>query len=192
MRTYTNKMFLLFVFTLWTLHPLSLPAQSISVLKFGAVPDDGKDDTRALRRAAEYCRKHPGTTLTIPPGTYRLRDSKAEQLEHEVLQGKMGGDPEKVIFTPYYPYVRGLDFDGSDSVTIEASGATLMCEGWMEPLSITNCRNVTICGLTIDYKRKPFSQGTVQEVNENSFVVQFDDRRINKQRDTHNTHHTMG
>lgn len=178
MRPYTNKMFLLFVFTLWTLHPLSLPAQSISALKFGAVPDDGKDDTRALRRAAEYCRKHPGTTLTIPPGTYRLRDSKAEQLEHEVLQGKMGGDPEKVIFTPYYPYVRGLDFDGSDSVTIEASGATLMCEGWMEPLSITNCRNVTVRGLTIDYKRKPFSQGTVQEVNENSFVVQFDDRRI--------------
>ena len=177
MRPYNHKLHLLCIFILLVCHAEYTYGNNISVKTFGAVPDDGKDDTRALRRAAEYCRTHPGTTLTFPAGTYRLRDAKAEQLEQEVLQGKMGGDPEKVIFTPYYPYVRGLDFDGSDSVTIEATGATLMCEGWMEPLSITNCRNVTVRGLTIDYKRKPFSQGIVEEVSENSFTVQFDNRR---------------
>ena len=41
---------------------------TVSVADFGAVPDDGKDDTRALRRAAEYCRTHPGTTLLFPAG----------------------------------------------------------------------------------------------------------------------------
>lgn len=157
---------------------LAMRADTVSLLRFGAVPDDGKDDTRALRSAAEYCRKHPGTTLIIPPGIYRLRDAKAEQLENEVLEGKMGDNPEKVIFTPYYPYVRGLDFEGADSITIEGSGATLLCEGWMEPLSIVGCRNFTVRGLTIDYKRKPFSQGIVQQINENSFVVRFDDKRI--------------
>ena len=157
---------------------LAMRADTVFLLRFGAVPDDGKDDTRALRSAAEYCRTHPGTTLIIPPGIYRLRDAKAEQLENEVLEGKMGGNPEKVIFTPYYPYVRGLDFEGADSITIEGSGATLLCEGWMEPLSIVGCRNFTVRGLTIDYKRKPFSQGIVQQINENSFVVRFDDKRI--------------
>lgn len=171
------KLFML-SFMLSGLHTLPVTAKNVSVLEFGAKPDDGKDDTRALRKAAEYCRHHPGTTLTVPPGTYRLRDAAAEQLEQQVLSGKMGGDPEKVIFTPYYPYVRGLDFNGSDSVTIEATGAILMCEGWMEPLSITDCRNLTVRGLTIDYKRKPFSQGIVQEIKDNSFVVQFDERRI--------------
>ena len=74
---------------------------TVSVADFGAVPDDGKDDTRALRRAAEYCRTHPGTTLLFPAGVYRLRDAAAERLEREVLSGKMGPNPEEVIFKPY-------------------------------------------------------------------------------------------
>ena len=52
----------------------------VSVLRFGAKPDDGKDDTEALRKAAEYCRTHPGTTLVIPKGIYRLKDKEAERL----------------------------------------------------------------------------------------------------------------
>ena len=145
----------------------------VSVADFGATPNDNRDDTRALRKAAAYCRNHPGTTLFFPPGIYRLRDAEAERLEQEVRSGKMGNDPEKVIFKPYYPYVRGLDFTGSDSVTIEARGATLMCEGWMEPLSIDRCRRFTVIGLTIDYLRRPLSEGIIRQVNDDSFIVQF-------------------
>lgn len=151
--------------------------KSISVADFGAIPDDGLDDTEALRCAAEYCRKHSGTTLEIPPGIYRLCDDKAEELETEVLSGKMGANPERVIFTPYYPYVKGMDFDHASNVTIEARGATILCEGWMEPLSIVNCRNFTVRGLTVDYKRKPFTEGVVQSINEDSFIVHFDSER---------------
>ncbi len=146
---------------------------TVSVADFGAVPDDGKDDTRALRRAAEYCRTHPGTTLLFPAGVYRLRDAAAERLEREVLSGKMGPNPEEVIFKPYYPYVRGLDFSGSEQVTVEAHGAVLLCEGWMEPLSIVDSRDFTLRGLTIDYLRKPFSEGVVTQIGEESFTVQF-------------------
>lgn len=149
------------------------PERIVSAADFGAVPDDGKDDTRALRRAAEYCRTHAGTTLVIPAGTYRLRDAGAERLEREVLSGKMGPNPEEVIFKPYYPYVRGLDFSGSEDITVEASGAVLMCEGWMEPVSIVDSRNFTLRGLTIDYLRKPFSEGVVTQVDGESFTVQF-------------------
>ena len=149
----------------------------ISVADFGAVPDDGKDDTRALRRAAEYCRNNAGTTLVMPAGVYRLRDAEAERLEQEVMSGKMGQNPEATIFKPYYPYVRGLDFDGSVSTTIEARGAVLMCEGWMEPLSIVGSQDFTVRGLTIDYKRKPFSEGRVCAIDEKTFTVQFGQER---------------
>jgi len=147
--------------------------EEISVTRFGARPDDGRDDTEALRKAAEYCRTHPGTTLVIPKGVYRLKDKEAEKLEQEVMSGKMGPNPESVIFTPYYPYVRGLDFEGSENVTVRADGAVLMCEGWMEPVSLIGCRNCRIEGLTIDYLRKPFSQGTIVEVTQESMLVQF-------------------
>ena len=151
--------------------------RTICVTEFGAKPDDGKDDTKALRRAAEYCRKNPSTTLLMPAGVYRLRDADAERLENEAMTGKMGQSPENTVFTPYYPYVSGLNFEGSKSTTIEARGAILMCEGWMEPFSICGSTDFTLRGLTIDYKRKPFSEGRVCAIDDGTFTVQFGGER---------------
>lgn len=148
---------------------------TVSALDFGAVPDDNRDDTQSLRRAAMYCREHPGCTLHIPPGVYILKDAKARELESEAMSGNLGQNPEETIFTPYYPYVKGLDFSGSESVTVEADGAILMCDGWMEPVSITGCCGFTLKGLAIDYKRKPFSEGTILEVNPDNIIVSFKD-----------------
>lgn len=153
--------------------PTGSGGKVVTAADFGAVPDDGRDDTRALRRAAEYCRTNPGTTLVIGAGEYRLRDAEAERLEREVLAGEMGANPEGVIFKPYYPYVKGLDFTGAEDVTVEAEGAVLMCEGWMEPVSVIDCRNFTLRGLTIDYRRKPYSEGVVTAVGEGTFTVRF-------------------
>ena len=90
------------------LHPQT---KVISVLDFGAKPNDGKDDTKALRKAAEFCRNNQGTTLEMPAGIYQLRDAKAEKLEKDILAGKMGPNPEETIFTPYYPSRRKQSSD---------------------------------------------------------------------------------
>ena len=71
------------------------------------------------------------------------------RLEEDVLAGKFGANPESVIFTPYYPYSKGLDLGGATDLTLSAEGATLLCEGWMEPLCIENCTRVKVKGLTI-------------------------------------------
>ena len=39
--------------------------QEISVEKFGAFPNDGKNDFEALRAATAYCRENAGTTLFL-------------------------------------------------------------------------------------------------------------------------------
>ena len=152
-------------------------AGTVSVKKFGARPDDGKDDTKALRKAAAYCRAHEGTTLEIPAGVYILRDTAAIRLEEEVLAGKYGGNPEPRMFVPYFPYVKGLDFTGCKDVTIEAQGAEILLEGWMQPVSIIDCKNFTLRGLTIDYKVQPHSEGRVVDIEDGWFTVQFDEDR---------------
>ena len=156
--------------------PAKSPAQ-VSARRFGAVPDDGKDDTKGLRKAAEYCRKHPGVTLTIPSGEYIISDPEARQLEEDVMSGKYGGNPEPKMFIPYFPHVKGMDFSGSTDVTVDATGARLMVDGWMEPFSIIGCTNFTLKGLTIDYVRQPHSEGKVVEIGDNWFIVEFDDER---------------
>ena len=86
----------------------------------------------------------------------------------------MGNDPEKTIFTPYYPYSKGLDFEGLENVTVEANGATLLCDGWLEPVSINHCKNIVVKGLSVDYKRKPHSVGQIFNVQPDYFDVTFD------------------
>lgn len=150
----------------------------INVMQFGAKANDGKDDTKALREAARYCREHEGCTLVFSPGVYQLKDEKAIELEEKVLAGEMGENPEKVIFTPFYPYSKGLDLTGARDVTLQADGAILQCEGWLEPISIENCENVVVDGITIDYKRKPFSTGDVVAVGKDYFDVLFSDEHV--------------
>jgi hypothetical protein len=150
-------------------------AERVSVARFGAVPDDGRNDAEALRKAIQFCKTRPGTTLYFPAGVYDLRDESAVQLMNDVMTGKMGQDPEKTIFKAYFPYVRGLDFRGLANITVEAAGAVLRCDGWMEPVSLDECRGITIKGLTIDYRRRPYSIGQVVEVSPDYFDAVFDE-----------------
>ncbi len=167
----------LLLFNVFFLIIFCCSAAQIDAYRFGAIPDDGKDDTSALRKAAAYCRENPGTTLFIRPGTYNISDKDAVRLEREACEGKFGINVEETVFKPYFPYVKGLDFSGATNVTVIADGATLMCEGWMEPVSLVATSNFTLQGLSIDYLRKPFSSGTISETGQGWFDVIFDSAR---------------
>jgi hypothetical protein len=121
----------------------------------------GEDTISMFRRAVKYCRQNPGTTFNIPPGRYVIQDDEAICLMNKVMVGEMGNNPQTHIFAHYYPYVRGIDFSGCKDITVNGYGVRIICDGWMEPISIENSQNITINGLTIDYLRKPYSIGTV-------------------------------
>jgi hypothetical protein len=53
----------------------------VTILQFGALPTDGRDDTDAMQLAADYLSTHPGTTLIYPPGVYNI--TRTVDLEHE-------------------------------------------------------------------------------------------------------------
>lgn len=147
---------------------------TVFVADFGAVPNDGKDDAVALRKAAEYVRNHEGTTLIFAPGVYILRDDKAVELENTVMSGNFGQNPESKMFTPYHSYVRGLDFTGAKNATILANGATLLLDGWVEGVSIEKTGNFKMEGLCIDFLRKPMSEGIITDIQNECYTVFFD------------------
>lgn len=134
----------------------------------------GQNALDRLKKAVRYCQKNPGTTLIIPPGRYLVRDEAAVRLMEDAMNGKLGNNPQEHIFTHYFPYSRCLDLSGCENITIEGYGAWIVCDGWMEPVSIENSRNVTVKGLTIDYLRKPYSIGTVTYESPEYYDVKFD------------------
>ncbi len=146
----------------------------VSVTSFGAVADDNKNDADALRRAMLYCKGHPGTVLHFDPGIYDFADRRAIGLMNGIRNGKVRGNPQDSIFRPYYPYAKGLDFNGLKDIKIEAAGAVLLFNGWGEPVSLNNCGNITIKGLNIDYKIKPHIEGLITRVKNDCYEVRCD------------------
>jgi len=150
--------------------------ETICLTDFGAIPDDGKNDIEALRAASEYCQEHKGTVLKIPEGVYDVIDPEALQIEFDAISGKYGdaGGVQDALWKPGAPYVTVLDFSGSENVSVEAQGATLCMHGWYEPVSIINCNNFLLSGLSITYKRPPTTEGKIIVKKDNYFDVRID------------------
>lgn len=145
----------------------------VSVEKFGALPDDTLNDREAIQKAIDYCKKNRVKQLRFPPGRYIIREEKAIQLMNDVMDGKMGRNPQDIVYTPYYPYTRGIHINGFSELEIRADGAFFAVQGWMEPISIENSRQVSIQGLTIDYDTPPHSEGLVVRQEADYFDLQF-------------------
>ncbi len=151
-----------------------LNAAIIDVADFGAVPNDNRNDIEALRKAADYCRHHPGTTLRLSPGIYDIIDSTALRIEREAVSGAYGERVQSVLFRHDAPYVKALDLSDCRDLTIEANGASLMLHGWYEGVCLDNARNVTINGLSLRYKRHPNTVGKIIESTPDYFDMRID------------------
>ncbi|MBP3426061.1 MAG: right-handed parallel beta-helix repeat-containing protein [Rikenellaceae bacterium] len=148
--------------------------REVSVEKFGALPDDGQNDFEALRRATDYCRENPGTTLRFPAGQYDIDHPLARKIEFEAISGAYGERVQATLFRPDAPYVKAVELAGCDNTTIKAQGATLMLHGWYEVLSIERAEGVTIEGISIRYNRPPATIGRVVESTKEWFDAEFD------------------
>lgn len=155
--------------------PGNICAQTISVTEFGAIPNDGKDDRIAIQKAIDKCKTLRADILLIPPGKYDIVDKDAVQLMNDIMSGKLGINPQDVVYTPYFPYSKGIDFSGMNKLHVIARGATLLCIGWMEPVSLEKCEDISIEGLTIDYKTIPHSEGEVVKVKQNFMDIELHD-----------------
>jgi len=125
---------------------------ALDVTSFGARPDDGLDDTSAFLAAFKEVRSQGVKHIVIPRGRYELRAD---------------GNPEspKVLFP----------VEGLNGLIIEGRDAELMMSGAGGVFSFTRCRKVTVSGLTLDWKRPAFSEGTVIATGPRHFDVRVDD-----------------
>lgn len=132
----------------------------ISLLDFPADESLGMErDAARFAAAMKYCREHDGSTLLIPPGTYTITTPLARETMRKVMAGEYGSNPQRSLFNPRFVYARGISFAGQRGTTVIGYGATLMVDGFMEPVSIRECEDVTLEGITIDHARKPYSKG---------------------------------
>lgn len=115
--------------------------------------------------AMAWLREHPNSELYIPRGVYEISGESERKLYYDVIAGKYGDNPQPYLFRRDLSYTRALDFDGQVGTRVIADGVTLLFDGFFEPISLRNCRNISISSLTIDHRRKPYSRGYIESAN---------------------------
>ena len=150
----------------------------VSFTNFYASMDD--DALAALGKASAYLREHPNADFMIPAETYRITSPLAREAMAHVLSGDWGENPQKVMFNPHYRYDSGFSLAGQHGTAVYADRAMFLVDGFMEPVTIADCENVTLSGLTIDHLRKPYAFGVVESLAEpvdgwRDCVIRLDD-----------------
>ena len=118
----------------------------IKVTDFGAFPDDGKNDTSAILAAIEACRGRQGARLVFWPGRY------------DINGGPLGQRGRRQP---------SLNINNINNLTIEGNGAELIGHDYSTMFNFTECHNISINNVTVDWDPVPFTQGKVVAVDSN-------------------------
>lgn len=129
----------------------AVPA-TVDVASFGAVPDDGQDDTDAFLAALRHASETGATQVVFHAGRYDLEAGR-------------NPDNAQVLFA----------LTGMEDITIDGGGAELMVHGATSLFTFANCRDVTLRNFTIDSPRAPFSVGEVIAAEPRWFDVRVTD-----------------
>ena len=116
------------------------------------------DDRERIALALADAKCEPGSTVVFEPRVYTLTTERSREIRRAVMSGEYGADPEKVMFRPDFPYDRGIDLSGHDGTVLDGRGAHLLIDGFMEDISVRDCRSVTVRGFDIDNTVKPYTK----------------------------------
>lgn len=137
-------------------------ANEVSIERFGASPGTA-DAGPAVRRAIEYLRAHPGTTLVFPRGDYRFEVASASEIDL-FLSNTDVVNPRRIA----------MDLSGLERVTLSGPGARLLFRDRIMPFAIRGSRDVTVSGFEIDWIRPLMSQATVTAADEDGITLRID------------------
>lgn len=123
----------------------------IDVTKFGAKPDDGKNDFNAIRKAFDLLNAGEGyARVYFPPGTYNITppDDRASHC---------------------------FSVNGCREFVIDGSGAELLIENpAVAFMRFEDCRNAVVKGFEIDYPALPYTQGVIRSVDPQANLFEFE------------------
>lgn len=122
------------------------------VTSFGAIADDGKDDTKAILRIIADVQKIDSQVqkhILFPEGRFDFFGSAVS-------------DGQSIIF----------ELENIDNLIIRGSDTELIFHGTTQPFKFMNCDDLRVEGIVIDWERPPFSVGRILSGNGREFEVE--------------------
>ncbi|HAV12880.1 MAG TPA: hypothetical protein DCX06_05215 [Opitutae bacterium] len=133
----------------------------VKVADYGACPDDGADDTLAIKQALEVCKQHELSRLVFEPGVYDFYPTYAGERYLFVSNNDEG--LKRIAF----------DMVGMENVTIEGGGAQFMFHGAMNPFVAEHSKNILLTNFSIDFSRPFHSEAIILGVEKEYMDVEI-------------------
>ncbi|MBI9070234.1 MAG: hypothetical protein JEY94_01465 [Melioribacteraceae bacterium] len=126
---------------------------------------EGVDGTQAIIRALDDARQKNASKLIIPKGIYFFSNEKA--LEKYISISNNDNGLKRMVFS----------ITGFNNFEIDANGSEFIFDGLLIPFVIEQSENITIKGLSIDWKSPLYGQAEVIANNKSkkTFDVKIDD-----------------
>jgi hypothetical protein len=139
---------------------LSAEVREIRAADYGAISNDGLDDTPAVQAALKACAGAP-SRLVFGPGQYDFYPDRA---------------PERYLFVSNNDEgLKRIAFplEKSEGLEIDGQGARFMFRGWITPFALDHAKNITLKNFSMDWTRTFHSEGKILEVHTNGLTVGF-------------------
>jgi len=105
-------------------------ADRISARDFGAIPDDGVDDSTAIQQALDHAEQHGGGAVTLEPGQYVLNFPLFIHGDGVVLRG--AGQDRTVLSFEYFPPDGGVDLFSVRDESEGVAGPDTLFMAWAD------------------------------------------------------------
>lgn len=125
---------------------------TLHVSQFGMRADSGLDAAEALQSALAACREQGAHVLVFDSGRYDI------WAEHAPRRCRFISNSTSEIEYDSKEHIIAMLLEEADSLTIEGNGAMLMLHGKLTPVMMTDCRQVRINNLGIDFERPTMSE----------------------------------
>jgi len=136
-------------------------AAMISVSDYGAIPDDGKDDTRAIIEALSKCKIDGTKRLIFEGGQYDFYPTFAGERYCFISNNDEG--------------LKRIAFDLKDisDLTIDGRGSQMMFHGFISPFIAEGSENIKFENFSIDFSRTFHSESIILGYNKESMDVEI-------------------
>ncbi|MEJ0103265.1 MAG: hypothetical protein WDO19_12205 [Bacteroidota bacterium] len=160
-----NAMLLVIVWIGTCIMAVAQPADTIRVSSFGIYPNDFSDASVAVQKAIEACTKKSGAVLWFDKGRYDFWPAGA------VKKAFYASNTSSETEVPDKTKTFGLFFEKMNNLTIEGNGAVFIFHGKMSPWAFTECGNMRMQNIVIDFERPSISEMTFKEITDKSITV---------------------
>ena len=135
---------------------------TIQVADYGAIPNDGQDDVRAVKDALKACRSLAGgCRLVFEAGQYDFYPTFAEERYCYISNNDEG--LKRIAFA----------INGMNKLEIDGQGAQFLFHGFINPFVVEDSKQITLVNFSIDFSRPFHSEAIILGYDAESMDVEI-------------------